>query len=123
MEEVAERAWWLQDPRGLDVSVVGLGYCAGCSAVKVLRSLSELKAADREPLVAQLEALPALGNTPIALSLRQAGRQFAGRKTYCGVVLVTDGLESCNGDPSAERPILPKIPCCRFGVTMSSALA
>jgi Mg-chelatase subunit ChlD len=105
-------------PAGLNVSVVVYGYAPGCSAVKVLRSLSELKTADREPLVAQLEALPALGNTPIALSLRQAGAQFAGRQTYCGIVLVTDGLESCNGDPSAEAAKLAENPMLRFGVNV-----
>jgi hypothetical protein len=105
-------------PAGLNVSVVVYGYAPGCSAVKVLRSLSELKAADREPLVAQLEALPAVGNTPIALSLRQAGAQFTGRKTYCGIVLVTDGLESCNGDPSAEAAKLAENPLLRFGVNV-----
>lgn len=57
-------------PAGLNVSMVVYGDAQGCSSVKVLRPLAELKAADREPLVAQIEALSAVGNTPIALSLR-----------------------------------------------------
>ncbi len=105
-------------PAGLNVTVVVYGHAPGCSAVKVLRSLSELKAGDREPLAVELQQLPAVGNTPIALALRMAGEQFAGRKTYCGVVLITDGLESCNGDPSAEAARLAENPMLRFGVNV-----
>jgi Ca-activated chloride channel family protein len=105
-------------PEGLNVTVVAYGHAPGCSAVKLVRSLSELKAADREPLASQLQALDAVGNTPIALALRQAGEQFAGRKTYCGIVLITDGLESCNGDPSAEAARLAENPMLRFGVNV-----
>jgi len=105
-------------PEGLNVSVVVYGHAPGCSAVKVLRPLAELKAADREPLVAQLQAIEPVGNTPIALALRQAGEQFGARKTYCGVVLITDGMESCNGDPSAEAAKLAQNPMLRFGVNV-----
>jgi Ca-activated chloride channel family protein len=105
-------------PEGLNVTVVVYGHVPGCSAVKVLRPLAELKAADRGPLAAELSALKAVGNTPIALALRLAGEQFAGRKTYCGVVLITDGLESCNGDPAAEAARLAENPMLRFGVNV-----
>ena len=105
-------------PEGLNVTVVVYGHAPGCSAVKVLRGLSELKAGDREPLISQIQALPPVGNTPIALALRHAGEQFAGRTSYCGVVLLTDGLESCNGDPSAEAARLAENPNLRFGVNV-----
>jgi Mg-chelatase subunit ChlD len=105
-------------PAGLNVSVVIYGHAPGCSAVKVLRPLAELKAADREPLAAELSALEPVGNTPIALALRHAGEQFGGRKTYCGVVLITDGMESCNGDPAAEAARLAANPMLRFGVNV-----
>jgi hypothetical protein len=105
-------------PAGLNVSVVIYGHAPGCSAVKVLRNLAELKATEREPLIAELQSLTAVGNTPIALALRQAGQQFAGRQTYCGVILITDGLESCNGDPAAEAAKLAENPMLRFGVNV-----
>jgi Mg-chelatase subunit ChlD len=105
-------------PEGLNVAVVVYGHAPGCSAVKVLRGLAELRAGDREPLASQLKSLAAVGNTPIALALRQAGDQFAGRQTYCGIVLITDGLESCNGDPSAEATRLAANPLLRFGVNV-----
>jgi Mg-chelatase subunit ChlD len=105
-------------PEGLNVAVVVYGQAPGCSAVKVLRGLSELRTADRELLASQLQSLTAVGNTPIALALRQAGEQFAGRQTYCGIVLITDGLESCNGDPAAEAARLAENPMLRFGVNV-----
>jgi Mg-chelatase subunit ChlD len=105
-------------PAGLNVFVVIYGHAPGCSAVKVLRPLSELKAADREPLASELSALEPVGNTPIALALRHAGEQFGGRKTYCGVILITDGMESCNGDPAAEAAKLAANPMLRFGVNV-----
>jgi Mg-chelatase subunit ChlD len=105
-------------PAGLNVSVVIYGHAPGCSAVKVLRPLAELKEADREPLVSLLQSLEPVGNTPIALALRHAGEQFGGRKTYCGLVLITDGMESCNGNPSAEAAKLAENPMLRFGVNV-----
>jgi len=105
-------------PEGLNVSVVVYGHAQGCSAVKVLRTLKELKEAEKSGLVESIAALAPVGNTPIALALRHAGDQFAGRKTYCGIVLITDGLESCNGDPAAEAARLAENPLLRFGVNV-----
>lgn len=107
-----------QLPEGLNVAVVIYGHTQGCSAVKVLRRLKELKDTEKSGLIATIEDLSAVGNTPIALALRLAGEQFAGRKTYCGIVLITDGLESCHGDPAAEAARLAENPMLRFGVNV-----
>ncbi|MBX7166172.1 MAG: VWA domain-containing protein [Pirellulales bacterium] len=107
-----------QLPEGLNTAVVVYGHAPGCSAVKVLRNLKELKDAEKTDLIAAIQGLPAVGNTPIALALKQVGQQFANRKTYCGVVLITDGLESCNGDPSAEASRLAENPMFRFGINV-----
>jgi len=107
-----------QLPEGLNVSVVIYGHTQGCSAVKVLRGLKELKDAEKSGLITSIQELAPVGNTPIALALRQAGQQFSGRKTYCGIVLITDGVESCNGNPSAEAARLAENPMLRFGVNV-----
>ncbi|MDD3391507.1 MAG: VWA domain-containing protein [Synergistaceae bacterium] len=67
------------------------------------------------------------GKTPIAYSLEQAARDFMidfkGNKI---VILVTDGLESCNGDPCAaakalaEKGIVSKIHVVGFGMDKKS---
>ncbi|HUQ69156.1 MAG TPA: hypothetical protein VM165_06525, partial [Planctomycetaceae bacterium] len=67
--------------------------------------------------LAQLIAgLKPTGTTPIALSLRTAGEELKKNDAYCGVVLITDGLETCNGDPVAEAAALAANPKLSFGV-------
>jgi Mg-chelatase subunit ChlD len=55
--------------------------------------------ANRGPIRAAIEGLRPLGQTPIAYALNQASRDFGGRQDDRAVVLVTDGIESCGGDP------------------------
>ena len=105
-------------PEGLNVGLVIYGYKQGCSAVKVVRPLSAYTHAEAEGMVELVQNLRPVGNTPIALALRTAGEQLAGRETYCGVILVTDGLESCKGDPAAEAARLAENPLLRFGVNV-----
>lgn len=46
------------------------------------------------------------GQTPLAYSLEQVARDFAGVEGERAVVLVTDGIESCGGDPVAAARAL-----------------
>ena len=54
---------------------------------------------NRGPIRAAVEGLRPLGQTPIAYALEQASRDFGTRTDDRAVVLVTDGIESCGGDP------------------------
>jgi len=54
---------------------------------------------NREPIRAAIAGLRPLGQTPIAFALNQATRDFGTLESDRAVVLVTDGLESCGGDP------------------------
>lgn len=54
---------------------------------------------NREPIRQAIAGLRPLGQTPIAYALRQASQDFGARDADRAVVLVTDGLESCGGDP------------------------
>ena len=63
---------------------------------------------DKPALQAQVDAYEPVGWTPLSLSLREAGEDFpvADENTVNAVVLVTDGLETCGGDPcSSSRQI------------------
>jgi hypothetical protein len=63
---------------------------------------------DKQALRGQVSSYQPVGWTPIALSLREAGKDFpaASPDTVNAVVLVTDGLETCGGDPcSASRAL------------------
>ncbi len=54
---------------------------------------------NREPIRRAIAGLRPLGQTPIAYALNQAARDFGAKDADRAVVLVTDGLESCGGDP------------------------
>ena len=67
-----------------------------------------IKGVDKKALQAQVDAYQPVGWTPLSLSLRESGKDFpvADDNTVNAVVLVTDGLETCGGDPcSASRQI------------------
>jgi Ca-activated chloride channel family protein len=46
------------------------------------------------------------GQTPLAYSVEQVAGDFAGRRGERAVVLVTDGIESCGGDPAGAARAL-----------------
>ena len=54
---------------------------------------------NREPIRRAIAGLRPLGQTPIAYALNQASRDFGMSQDDRAVVLVTDGIESCGGDP------------------------
>ncbi|MBI5422348.1 VWA domain-containing protein [Candidatus Peregrinibacteria bacterium] len=79
---------------------------------------------DAEGMKAKIKDLKPLGSTPIAYSLTESVKDF--KKDLTGervVVLVTDGLESCNGDPCAvakalkEGGVISQLHVVGFGLT------
>ena len=54
---------------------------------------------NREPIRAAIAGLRPLGQTPIAYALNQSARDFGTLQDDRAVVLVTEGIESCGGDP------------------------
>ena len=63
---------------------------------------------DKIALQAEVDAYEPVGWTPLSLSLRESEADFpiADANTVNAVVLVTDGLETCGGDPcSASRQL------------------
>ena len=53
-----------------------------------------------------IQELRPTGQTPIAYALKQAGYDFEGLEGEKAVVLVTDGIESCGGEPAYEAGAL-----------------
>jgi fibro-slime domain-containing protein len=78
------------------------GDCEDSELVAPIRPI------DKAALAARVRAIQALGTTPIAYSLRQAARDFAGVAGEKLIVLVTDGKEECRGDPAAAAAELNK---------------
>jgi Mg-chelatase subunit ChlD len=113
-------------PEGLNVTFVLYGHEVfggaedprNCQAVKVARPLSPLDASGKAELTQLISRLQPIGSTPIALSLRTAGQELAKNSGLCGVVLITDGVETCNGDPAAEAAALAANLKLTFGVNV-----
>ncbi len=57
--------------------------------------------ASRAPIHSAISALKPRGQTPIAYALRQAAADFSALDGERSLVLMTDGIESCGGDPVA----------------------
>ena len=114
-------------PEGLNVTFVIYGHEVfapadnprNCQAVKVARPLGPLDAPGKSALSRLISGLKPTGATPIALSLKVAGEELAKDKdAFCGIVLITDGLESCKGDPAAEAAALLADLKLSFGVNV-----
>lgn len=87
-------------PTHVNVAVVVYG-CAkdrGCEDIDLVQPLGPI---NKPALKAKLMALKNTGMTPIAASLDLAGMALETAKGGRGIVLVTDGVESCQGDPAA----------------------
>jgi hypothetical protein len=71
-----------------------------------------VKGVDKNALRAQVATYEPVGWTPIALSLQESGADFpkASDTVKNAVVLVTDGLETCGGDPCAASRAIKNSP-------------
>jgi Mg-chelatase subunit ChlD len=98
-------------PAGLRVTFLVYGHDAKleCKAVKVVHELRELDADGKEQLKAFIAGLRPAGHTPIAFALKTAGKELAKQTdSHAGLVLITDGMETCHGDPAAEVAALSR---------------
>lgn len=113
-------------PEGLEVAFVIYGHEAfgsandarNCQAVKVARPLTPLDSKGKAELGQLISKLKPVGATPIALSLKTAGEELAKHDAFCDLVLITDGKETCNGDPEGEAAQLVKDLKITFGVNV-----
>ncbi|MCK5769838.1 vWA domain-containing protein [Algiphilus sp.] len=67
-----------------------------CSDIESLVGLGPL---DRDAMIARIQGLNPKGKTPITAAVEQAIAQLRQIEDAASVVLVSDGLESCGGDP------------------------
>ena len=76
---------------------VGLREFAGCGSSSLLVPVEPLN--DVAAFKAQVMALTGYGATPIDYTLRQIPGDFTGMTGTKLVLLITDGMETCEGDP------------------------
>ena len=87
-------------PAAAQLGVVAYGHNrkGDCSDISVIAPVGPQ---DGRVLGAQLRALSPKGKTPLADALRLAAAQIPATAEAADIVLVTDGLETCGGDPCA----------------------
>ena len=92
-------SYWL--PRDLNLALRAYGSTSAsesndCGDSSLLVPFGEL---NRDPIRRAIADLRPTGQTPIAYALSQAGRDFGTLQSDRAIVLVSDGIESCGGDP------------------------
>lgn len=91
----------IQDlPAGVNVGLTAYGHRqkADCNDVEELTTLGPL---DRESLVTKINALDHKGKTPITLSVKKVAESLKTLEDETTIILVSDGEETCEGDPCA----------------------
>lgn len=84
-------------PPGTNMGLEVYGHRkGGCDDIEMIFPMGK---PDLELLRQKIASLSAGGKTPIAASLQQAANELTGIKGKRTVVLISDGLETCNGDP------------------------
>lgn len=93
-------SYWF--PQDLDLALRAYGSTSpseskNCGDSALLVPFSDY---NRGPIRAAIAGLRPTGQTPIAFALQQAAHDFGSLQNDRAVVLVTDGIESCGGDPA-----------------------
>lgn len=85
-------------PEGSDVGLVAYGHRreGDCDDIETVAPLGPL---DKGALTAKVDALNPKGKTPITKAVNEAFASLRGRDGATTVLLVSDGLETCGGDP------------------------
>ncbi len=63
---------------------------------------------NHDQIIKELQSISPKGTTPIAYSLEQAANDFPTGSSRNIVIIITDGIESCDGDPCAVSLALQK---------------
>jgi Ca-activated chloride channel family protein len=91
----------ISDQSAVVVRTYGRRRGNDCNDLEVAQTLSRYNAEALQAVIGGIK--PAVGGmTPLAASLRAASEDLQAAEGSTVVILVTDGLESCNGDPVAE---------------------
>jgi len=98
-ETLEDVSYWL--PADIDLALRAYGSTSAsesnnCADSNLLVPFGEM---NRDGIRRAIAGLKPTGQTPIAYALNQAGRDFGTRQSDRIIVLVSDGIESCGGDP------------------------
>jgi len=66
-----------------------------------IETLAEVGPTDKEALISKINSIKPMGKTPITKSFEVAGEKLGAMEDETTVILVSDGEETCEGDPCA----------------------
>jgi hypothetical protein len=104
-------------PSDLNVALIvyGTSKKRGCEDIDIVQPLGPI---DKAGLKSKINGFNATGMTPIATSLTKAGEELKKAKGGSAIVLVTDGAESCHGDPAGVAAKLAAEFGVKFGINV-----
>jgi Ca-activated chloride channel family protein len=87
-------------PEGTQVGLEAYGHRAkgDCNDIEMMVPVG---ASDKSAVIDQINAINPKGKTPITQSFEVAGERLKGVEEETTVVLISDGKETCAGDPGA----------------------
>jgi hypothetical protein len=89
-------------PEGKNLTLVTYGQEPQekkCEDVEVVQPLAPVTAAMKDRLEKYVKDIVPLGYTPLALAMQTAGKELAKEKGICMLVVITDGVDTCKGEP------------------------
>jgi Ca-activated chloride channel family protein len=86
-------------PDGIELGLMVYGHRrkGDCADIELMAPL----ASDHQAIAEAIERVMPKGKTPISDALQSAGGLLAGREDRSTIALVSDGIETCDGDPCA----------------------
>lgn len=87
-------------PAGAEIGLMAYGHRdkASCSDIELIVPPA---AGSASAIIAAADTLKAQGKTPLTAAVKQAAEDLDYTRQKATVILITDGLESCKGDPCA----------------------
>jgi len=107
-EILHDASFWLPDDLNLALRAYGNASASTDNDCADSSLLVPFGTKNRTSIRDAISQLRPLGQTPIAYALNQAAGDFAALESERALVLVTDGIESCGGDPVAAARELRK---------------
>jgi hypothetical protein len=123
-EILGDALGWLPEDLVVALRVYGHQHAKEQRNCRDSELLVPLAAGNRERIRDAIESFRPRGQTPLAYSLEQVAHDLRGVRGERAVILVTDGLESCGGDPAAAARALQRegpVPVHVIGFGLGSA--
>lgn len=102
--------------RRLAFIVYGHDIALRCKSIEVIRNLTPITDDAKDDLVLAIAKIKPSADTPIGASLNLAKSLLVDTNELAKVILITDGMESCKGDPVAEAAQLATLKHVQGGV-------